>query len=137
MHFKVFIFLLIPFLLRGGTDTGTILLHNDTTVILTAIVQAADGSYLGQFSVQPGQQRNWTSNLYPSPYVRPGRPDISLTPYTVIWQCPSEGIYSICTGVSPGAYINASACSGAHYCAPKKGQEKTETPPASTLKKKT
>ena len=136
MRFKVLLSFFLPLLLHAGTDTGTILLHNDTTVILTAIVQAADGSYLGQFTVQPGQQRNWTSNLYPSPYKKPGTPDSSLTPYTVIWQCPSEGIYSICTGVSPGAYINASACSGGHYCAPKKGEEKQDAPPASKLKKK-
>jgi hypothetical protein len=134
MIFK-FLLILAPFIVQAGTNSGTILLHNDTTVILTAIIQAADGSYLGQFSVQPGQQRNWTSNLYPSGYIRPGTPDISLTPYTVIWQCPSEGIYSICTGVSPGAYINASACSGGHYCSPKKELEKKEAP-ASTLKKK-
>lgn len=129
-----FIFLWSPLLLLGGTNDGTILLHNDTTLILTAVIQASDGTYLGQFSVQPGQQRNWTSNMIPSGYVRPGTPDISLTPYTVIWQCPSEGIFSMCTGVSPGSYINATVCSGAHFCSPKKDPDKT-APPASTLKK--
>ena len=49
-------FLLLPFLVRAGTDSGSILLYNDTPFILTAIVQASDGTYLGQFSVQPGQQ---------------------------------------------------------------------------------
>lgn len=126
-------FFLIPFALRAGTNDGTILLHNDTTMILTAIIQASDGSYLGQFSVQPGQQRNFTTNMSPTQYVHPGAPDISLTPYTVIWQCPSEGIFSMCTGVSPGAYVKATYCDGTRFCAPKK-ELKKEGPPASTLK---
>lgn len=133
MRFNRLVFLLLPFLAQAGTNDGTILLHNDTTMILTAVIQASDGTYLGQFSVQPGQQKNWTTNLSPTQYVRPGAPDISLTPYTVIWQCPSEGIFSMCTGVSPGSYVKATVCPGAHFCAPKKKQQ--EAPPASTLKK--
>lgn len=124
--------LLAPFLAFAGTNSGTILLHNDSTVILTAIIQASDGSYLGQFSVQPGQQRNFTTNLSPTAYVRPPTPDISLTPYTVIWQCPSEGIFSMQVGVQPGSYVRATWGEGTHFCAPKK-EEKAA--PASTLKK--
>jgi hypothetical protein len=127
--------LLMPFLAIAGTNDGTILLHNDTTMILTAVIQAADGSYLGQFSVQPGQQRNWTTNLSPTNYVRPSTPNISLTPYTVIWQCPSEGIFSMCNGVAPGSYVKATICDGSRYCSPKKELEKKEVPPASKLKK--
>ncbi len=126
------IFLLFPFLASAGTNDGTILLHNDTTMILTAVIQASDGTYLGQFSVQPGQQRNFTTNMSPTPYVHPGTPDISLTPYTVIWQCPSEGIFSLCNDVSPGAYVKATFCPGGHFCSPKKQPPEA---PASTLKK--
>jgi len=133
MYFKWLIFLLLPFLARAGTNDGTILLHNDTTMILTAIIQASDGSYLGQFSVQPGQQRNFTTNMAPTQYSHAGAPDVSLTPYTVIWQCPSEGIFSMCTGVSPGAYVKATVCDGTRFCAPKKEQKKEA--PSSTLKK--
>jgi len=129
-----FIFLLVPFVVRAGTNDGTLLLYNNTTFILTAIIQASDGSYLGQFSVQPGQQRNFTTNMFTTGYVHPGAPDISLTPYTVIWQCPSQGIYSTCSGVSPGAYIKASDCDGSRFCGPKQEQKK-EIPPSSTLKK--
>lgn len=135
MRLKALLFLLLlPFIARAGTNDGSILLHNDSTIILTAIIQAADGSYLGQFSVQPGQQRNFTTNMIPTNYVRPGTPDISLTPYTVIWQCPSEGIFSTHVGVQPGSYVRASWGEGSHFCAPKK-EEKKEAP-ASTLKKK-
>lgn len=133
MKLIFWIVLLFPFLARAGTDDGTILLHNDTTMILTAIIHAADGRYLGQLSVQPGQQK-WTTSLFPTPYVRPGAPDVSLTPYTVIWQCPSEGIFSMCTGVSPGSYVRATICEGGHFCSPKQ-EQKEGPPPASKLKK--
>ena len=131
---RLLLFLLIPFFLKAGTNDGTILLHNDTTMILTAVIQASDGSYLGQISIQPGQQKNFTDNMFPTSYRKPGTPNISLTPYTVIWQCPSEGIFSMCTYVSPGAYVKATICDkGTHFCAPKKKLKKE--PPASHLKK--
>ena len=128
-----FLFLLVPLLGSAGTNDGSILLHNDTTMILTAVIQASDGTYLGQFSVQPGQQRDFTTNMSPTQYVHPGSPKVSLTPYTVIWQCPSEGIFSMCNNVSPGAYVKATLCEGTHFCAPKKEIKKQA--PASSLQK--
>jgi len=130
----LFLILFFPAFLKAGTNDGSIFLHNNTTYILTAVIVASDGSYLGQFSVQPGQQRNFTTNMFWTQYVHPGTPDISLTPYTVTWQCPSQGIYAVCHGVSPGAYIKASDCDGGRFCAPKQEQKK-DTTPASTLKK--
>ncbi len=133
MQIYFVLFVLFPFFAAAGTNDGSILLHNDTTMILTAVIQGSDGSYLGQFSVQPGQQRNFTSNMSPTQYVHPGSPNVSLTPYTVTWQCPSEGIFSMCTNVSPGAYVKATICEGTHFCSPKK-QPKKEAP-ASSLQK--
>ncbi len=130
---RCLIFFFLPFFAYAGTNDGSILLHNDTTMILTAVIQASDGTFLGQFSIQPGQQKNFTTNMGPTGYVRPGSPNISLTPYTVIWQCPSEGIFSMCTNVSPGAYVKATVCEGSHFCAPKKEIKKTA--PASRLDK--
>lgn len=131
---KKWVFLFFaPLLAYGATTDGSILLHNDTTMILTAVIQASDGSYLGQFSIQPGQQKNFTSNLFPTTYQRPGAPAISITPYTVTWQCPSEGIFSMCTNVSPGAYVKATICEGTRFCAPKKEPQKQT--PASKLQK--
>ena len=133
---RFWIWLFVAAGLYAGPDQGSLLLHNDTTMILTAVIQASDGSYLGQFTVQPGQQRNWTTNMIPTGYKRPGTPNISLTPYTVIWQCPTQAIFSMCNGVSPGAYVKATICEGPHYCTQKKEEEKKkEAPPASTLKK--
>lgn len=133
MRLKTFFFLTLPFLAHTYTTDGSLLLHNDTTMILTAVIQASDGAFLGQFSVQPGQQKNFTTNMSPTNYQRPGTPDISITPYTVIWQCPSEGIFSMCTNVSPGAYVKATICDGSRFCAPKKKIEKQ--PPASRLQR--
>ncbi|MEN9654341.1 MAG: hypothetical protein RL235_453 [Chlamydiota bacterium] len=121
-------------LFAGGIDSGSVLLYNDSPFILTATIQASDGTYLGQFTVQPNQQKNFTTNLNPTTYVHPGRPDVSLTPYVVIWQCPSEGFYSLCTNVSPGAMIRANDCPGNHFCTPK-GPDNKEAP-ASSLKRK-
>lgn len=126
-------FLFFPFFAFAGPDSGSILLYNDSPFILTATIQAADGTFLGQFSIQPNEQKNFTTNLSPTPYLRPGSPDVSLTPYIVIWQCPSEDYYSMCTRVSPGSMVRANDCPGYRFCRPK--QEKKE-PPASTLEKK-
>jgi hypothetical protein len=125
-------FLLFPFALFAGTDDGTVLLMNDSPFILTATILASDGTFLGQFSIQPGQQNNFTTNLNPTNYVRPGTPNTSLTPYTVIWQCPSEGYYSMCSSVSPGALCSANGCPGNHFCSPK---QENKQAPASTLQK--
>lgn len=131
MRWIVAIFL--PLIGFGGVDTGSILLYNDSPFILTATIQASDGTYLGEFSIQPNQQKNFTTNLSPTQYSHPGRPDVSLTPYIVTWQCPSEGYYSMCTQVSPGSMIKANDCPGYRFCSPK--QEKKQAP-ASTLQKK-
>jgi hypothetical protein len=134
MLFKFFFFLsLFPLIIFGNVDSGSILLYNDSPFILTATIQASDGTYLGEFSIQPNQQKNFTTNLSPTGYVHPGRPDVSLTPYIVIWQCPSEGYYSMCTKVSPGSMVKANDCPGYRFCSPKQEQKEA---PASTLKKK-
>ncbi len=117
--------------LFSDVDSGSILLYNDSPFILTATIQASDGTYLGESTIQPNQQKNFTTNLSPTKYKHPGRPDVSLTPYTVIWQCPSEGYYSMCTDVSPGSLIRANDCPGYHFCNPK---QKSEAP-ASKIKK--
>ncbi len=129
------LYFLTPWIALAGTNSGSVLLYNDSPFILTATIVAYDGSYLGQFSVQPGQQRNFTQNLNPTPYHHPGAPDISLTPYRVIWQCSSDDYYSLCDNVSPGAMVRANDCVGYRVCRPKPKEDKASPPPASTLQK--
>lgn len=133
--FRKILFWVFPLaLFAGGTDSGTILLYNDAPYILTAVIQASDGSFLGQYTIQPNQQKNFTQNLSPTNYNHPSMPQVSLTPYLVIWQCPSEGIYSMCTKVSPGAMVRANDCPGYRICSARK--KEAANAPASTLKKK-
>lgn len=121
---RILVLLLSPFLLFAAPDSGSILLYNDSPFILTATIQASDGTYLGELTIQPNQQKNFTTNLSPAQYDHPGRPDVSLTPYIVIWQCPSEGFYSMCTRVSPGSMVRANDCPGLRFCNPKKSKNR-------------
>lgn len=123
-----------PLVLSAGVDNGTMTLFNDSPFILTAVVQASDGTFLGQFTIQPGQQKNVTQNLFSTQIKRPGAPQVSLTPYTVIWQCASDGYYSVCTNVSPGSFLRAGDGAGSHFCKAKEKSDKEA--PASTLEKK-
>ncbi len=102
---------------------GQITLHNDSPHILTASVFAASGEYLGQITLQPGQQKNFTTNLYATNLNRPGRPEVSITPYRIIWQCSGGGVYSMCTDGAAGAYVRANSCQGQLFCSPKKGEK--------------
>ncbi len=132
--YKIVILLFAPFILFAGPDSGGILLYNDSPFILTATIQASDGTYLGQISVQPSEQKNFTTHLSPAKYKHPGTPDVSLTPYIVIWQCPSRGFYSMCHRVSPGSMVRANDCPGLQFCNPKEESDQNQKP-ASTLKR--
>jgi hypothetical protein len=101
------------------------MLLNDSPAILTATIQGADGTYLGQATFQPGEQKNFTTNLSSTPYNPPGQPDVSMTPYTVVWQCASEGVYSMCSSVSPGSLVTANGCPGQRYCVSRRDAKKT------------
>lgn len=131
--FRFLAILLLPLVLFAQPDAGSILLLNDSPFILTATIQASDGTFLGELTIQPSEQKNFTTHLAPTQYKHPGRPDVSLTPYIVIWQCPSEGFYSMCTRVSPGSMIRANDCEGLKFCSPK---QENQQKPASTIKKK-
>ena len=124
-------------LFAGGTNSGSVFLLNDSPFILTATVLGADGSFLGELTVQPGEQTKFTQNFNSTNYDHPGFPSVSFTPYTIVWQCPSQGYYSVCTQVSPGSFVKASGCPGTYFCSPKEKDKKDDTaPPASTIQKK-
>lgn len=108
---------------------GTITLYNDSPFILTASVYSHSGDFLGQVTLQPGQQKNFVSNLGSTGIDRPGSPEVSITPYRVIWQCASGGYYSMCTDASVGAFVRATYCPGQLHCAPKEEKKKPGAPP--------
>lgn len=106
---------------------GTITLLNDSPYILTASVYTQSGDYLGQATLQPGEQKNFTSNLSSTNLNRPGKPDVSITPYRIVWSCAGGGVYSTCHDGSVGAFVRANSCPGPLFCSPK--EEKQKPPP--------
>lgn len=117
-------FLLFQSFVYAATSfPGEITLVNDSPYILTASVFTNSGAYMGQVSLQPGQQKNFVTSLNSTGLTRPGFPDVSITPYRIIWQCAGGEVYTMCTDGSVGAYVRASACEGTRQCSPK--QQKT------------
>ena len=112
----------------------SLLLVNDSPFELTAIVQAANGQFLGQEHLQPGEQRHWSTDqsrtdlkdIYDNSY--------SLTPLTVIWKCAYQGYYSVCADISPGSTVQAHDCPGSKSCTTKKEAEENQPkcPPCPT-----
>lgn len=98
---------------------GSVRLINDSTYKLQAIVQASDGSSLGEVVVNPRQSMSW--NDYNSGV---GAYNQSRTPYTVQWYCMDGSSFSTCSNVSAGALIQAMSGIGPRACkVPKKGDK--------------
>lgn len=98
---------------------GTIILLNDSPFILTATVYAHSGDFLGQATLQPGEQKNFTSNLSSTSLSRPGISDVSITPYRIIWTCSGGGMYSTNQNGSSSSLIRATDGTGQQTCTPK------------------
>jgi hypothetical protein len=112
----------------------SLFLINDSPFELTAIIQSATGTFLGQEILQPGEQRQWTADLERLELKGIYDADASITPFTVIWKCSYKGYYSICTQVSPGATVSAHGCSGSKECTPKPKKDERQPccPPCPT-----
>jgi len=105
---------------------GGINLLNDSAFPLTAVIQGADGTFLGQARFKPGEQLSWATNFDPTKFHSPSAPNVSMTPYTVVWKCTNGGFYSTCSGVSPGSLVRANACEGVYYCKPPPKKNKNQ-----------
>ena len=93
---------------------------NDSPYILTASVYTQYGQFLGQSTVQSGQQSLVTFNLYSTQIQRPGTPPLSITPYRIVWQCAGGTVYSMCNDGAVGSLIRANWCPGQMICSSKK-----------------
>lgn len=116
------IFYILFFFHSGAWATeiqGSITLINDSPYILTASVYTHSGDFLGQETLQAGEQKNFTTNLSSITLKRPGRPDVSITPYRIIWTCAGGGVFSMCQIGAAGSTVRASDCAGLQYCTPK------------------
>lgn len=98
---------------------GSVRLVNDSTYKLQAIVQASDGSSLGEVVVNPRQTMSW--NDYNAGV---GAYNQSRTPYTVQWYCMDGNSFSTCANVSTGSIVQAMSGVGSRACkVPKKGKK--------------
>lgn len=98
---------------------GSVYLVNDSAYTLRATIRAADGSQLGQVLLPAQKSQTWADD-YQTSGPNPSR---SLTPYTVVWTCPSGDEFSVCPGVITGSGVTALSCSGTRYCKPPKKKE--------------
>lgn len=96
----------------GEKELGSrsIALMNDSATALTAIIRGADGTFLGQLWMQPGEQTDFNINSSTVAYQKAEFSKTSLIPYTVMWQSPMEGYYSMHTQVFPGSLCKANEC---------------------------
>ena len=121
---KACIFLLCIFV--SNVFSFSLFLINDSPFELIAVVQSADGRFIGQVSLQPGEQSQWSTDMQRSDLKDIYDAKTSLTPLTVIWKCSYEGYYSVCSNVSPGGVVKASQCDGSKSCKPKPKDDEKE-----------
>ena len=99
VFFLVFLAISLPMF------AATVNLMNDASVVLTARVISADGTFLGEVDVAPQERKTWSGGKE------------SQAPYTVRWICPEAGtVYSVCEKVVSGASISPQVCSGPKTC---------------------
>jgi hypothetical protein len=107
----------------------SLFLINDSPFELTAIVQAATGDFIGQEFLQPGEQKQWYSEIKKTVIKELYRAKGSTTPFSVTWQCAYEGIYSVSQNVAPGSVVKASEGEGSKNCKKKPEKEEEKCPP--------
>jgi hypothetical protein len=106
--------LVLCVIIQIGAYDNSLTLFNNSPFTLTATVIAADGTNLGQFTINPQNGAQWTDQ-----YEMAGtsaNPNASQTPYTIIWYCPEGTEYGINTQQSPGAYVTSGSAQGNLSC---------------------
>lgn len=104
----------------------SITLYNDSAFELVAVVRAANGKVVAQKTLAPGEQSIWSPDQISTDLSIKYDYSSSYTPFTVVWHCSYEGIYSACYGLASGSMCVATQCSGPHYCNPKPKSEEDQ-----------
>lgn len=112
---KKCILLFVLLFVHAAAFANSLRLFNDSPFTLSATILAADGTTLGQFTIKPQNGAMWSDQWEQEGAVN--NSNISQTPYTVIWYCPSGSEYGICPNQSPGDYVTAGSASGNKACA--------------------
>ena len=119
---KWLLFFLLSFSL--SLEAVSVVLWNDSPFDLIAEVHASDGSLIEVVPVPAGNRANWVQNFGRAHLTLPSHPSGSLTPFTVVWKCSYQGLYSVCSDVAPGSIVKANDCPGSRSCTPKPEKEK-------------
>lgn len=88
-------------------------LLNNTPYTLQATIYDANGTLLGQFTLNPQDAALWSDD-----YENFGNESqyASQLPYTVNWYCTNGGVYGTCQNVAAGATVTAQSCGGTQEC---------------------
>ena len=104
--------LFICWQISGYSDSLT--LTNDSTVTLSAVIQDATGTVLGQMDIIAGNSTTWSLNYDYAGYdAQPTNPQ---PPYIVNWYCMSGQLFGTCMDVAPDSSITAQSCGGDQQC---------------------
>jgi hypothetical protein len=92
-------------------DSVTLL--NDTPYTLQATIYDANGTLLGQFTLNPRDATLWSDD-----YENFGTENqyAVQVPYTVNWFCMNGGAYGTCDDVAAGSTVTAQGCGGVQQC---------------------
>ena len=123
------LFLLVVCFFFSPLFSHSLFLINDSLFELNALVHAATGDFLGQESLQPGEQKQWNSEMKRTPIKEIYNSKGSTTPFTVTWQCAYEGVYSVSQNISPGQVVKSSQGEGSRTCRKKTDKTDDKCPP--------
>ena len=106
------------FLATSVLNGSTVRLENDSPFQLKAVIRGADGTILGETTLEkhsnPHTMNMWSDNS-PQRDNR-SKANRSLTPFTVTWYCMSGSHFSITDNVSTGSLVKALQGSGEKNC---------------------
>ena len=106
----------------GWLSADSINLFNDSPYMLNAIIYDANGTVMGEFTLNTRDANEWSNNDQnfgtESMYA-------SQTPYTVKWSCTSGMAYGSCDNVAAGSTVTAQGCGGDQECTEAKSNKST------------
>jgi hypothetical protein len=110
--FAIFIFA------QSGCFANSVTLMNDTSYTLQATIYDANGTFLGQFVLNPRDATDWSDD---DQNFGTETAYASQIPYTVNWACMNGNPYGVCNDVAAGAVVTAQGCGGTQECQQQQG----------------
>ena len=92
--------------------TNSVNLLNDSPYMLKVTIYDANGSLLGDFTMNPRDVTQWSDDWNAGEENQYA----SQIPYTVTWYCMGGGNYGTCDNVASGSTVTAQSCGGTQEC---------------------